>query len=496
MFRDITDELLRSLDAPKIDQVVATAKRAMTPSSHPQAWLMFAKLAAHHTRSLGDERDEYYDFSHAMNFRALATCLTEFIAPAVEFSYEEPLRPDEEVRKLFTLQLMNEINLHQAACMRNGLRRAWYDPEVDRGELRLTKRRRRSALTLIDPVAQSELLRAFAGWNDLAEEPEDDDVYFAFASADEHLRFVRDADPKSWARFEAATGITAHVLSSMSGFLSFLEVSAEIAHHSLAYSEELLERLGGLYKMAFPDSAIDAGNAVALVRIFSRSPQESCDLLLPVPFFSIGERYLRYPGFSRIMSSAMGLLTILIRSHEQDWNNSVGSTLARAADVIASTLPPFKHLRAATRRKLKKGDIDLALYDVRTRHLLLCEVKAVYDKHRTVLHMHRFEEAKVKVVHAVTQLRKAAEAIRDGVDMNGIFQAKLPPPLRVSGVLLTWFDPVDLTVGTPDEDILSLNFATFRYLLRAAEGDLDQFYRSAHDLRNVWCVAELRPIDL
>lgn len=74
------------------------------------------------------------------------------------------------------------------------------------------------------------------------------------------------------------------------------------------------------------------------------------------------------------------------------------------------------------------------------RHLLLCEVKTVYDKHRTVLHMHRFEEAKVNVARAVGQLRDATAAVNSGaVDMHAIFQKKLPQPLRVSTSLLTWF---------------------------------------------------------
>ncbi|KZD21162.1 hypothetical protein [Tardiphaga robiniae] len=175
---------------------------------------------------------------------------------------------------------------------------------------------------------------------------------------------------------------------------------------------------------------------------------------------------------------------------------TAASTLARAADVIATTLPTFDHLVVAARRKLAKGDIDLALYDVRTRHLLICEVKTVYDKHRTVLHMHQFEDKKVKVDHAVRQLREAAELVAQNPNMHGLFHKKLPPPRRISKMLLTWFDPVDLTVGTIDEDILSLNFATFRYLLGVAKGDLDDLVRATRELRNVWCVAEKRPIDL
>ena len=497
MFIDITDMLLPSLSNKELEQTVTEAKQGMVPSRHPQAWHMFAKLAAHQTHSIDKDRDEHYDFDHAMNFRALVTCLTEFVDPSAEISFEEPREPDEAVRRLFAAQLMNETNLHQAACMRNGLRRAWYDPENDCGELRLGKRRRRSAISLIDPLAQLDLLSALRKMDtSLKLNLENDEVYFAFASADEHLRYARDADPGAWARFEAATGITANLLTSMSGFLIFLEVSANTARHSLVYTAELLDELGGIYKMAFPDSLIDGSNAASTVQVFSLTPHESKELLLPVPFFGIGDRFLRYPGFSHILSPAIGLLTILIRRYEKAWNDSVGSTLARAADVIATTLPTFDHLLVAARRKLAKGDIDLALYDVRTHHLLICEVKTVYDKHKTVLHMHQFEDKKVKIDHAVKQLREAAELITQNPDMHGLFHKKLPPPLQISKILLTWFDPVDLTVGTIDEDILSLNFATFRYLLSVAEGDIDDFVRMTRELRNVWCIAEKRPIDL
>ncbi|QCN96647.1 hypothetical protein D3093_14990 (plasmid) [Azospirillum argentinense] len=459
---------------------------------------MFAKLAAHHSDKLGTAEDEFYDFNIAMNFRALATCLHEFIDPDVEPSFEEPLRPDQAVQHVFALQLMNETNLHQAACMRAGLRRSWYDVERDYGELRLTKRRRRSALTLIDVPAQADLLQTIMGLKDGQAEQSEDAVYFAFASAKEHLKFVCEANPRSWANFEKATGVSAELLTGFSGFLVFLDFAAREVGHSLAYTDELLKKLAEIYKYAFPDSAVDADNVMALVQQFSLTAEQSCKLLLPVPFFRFGGRYLRYVGFKKIMAPAMGLLTILVRMHDNAWNNTVGSTLARAADVLAAVLPSFDRLKVAVRRNLKGGgDVDLALYDVESRHLLLCEVKTVYDKHRTVLHMHRFEEAKVNVARAVGQLRDATSAVNSGaVDMHALFQKKLPQPLKVSTGLLTWFDPVDLTIGTPDEDILSLNFATFRLLLDQSKGDVDLLCRTTWELRNIWCVSELQRIDL
>jgi hypothetical protein len=498
MLIDITDMLLPSLDERSANATVAAVKVEMARSRHPQAGLMFAKLAADHSDNLGTAEDEFDDFSNAMNFRALATCLQEFVDPEIEPSFEEPLRPDPAVQHVFALQLMNETNLHQAACMRAGLRRAWYDVEQDYGELRLTKRRRCSALTLVDAPAQADLLRITKGLNDGQTELSEDAVYFAFASAREHLKFVCEADPRAWTSFEKATGVSTELLTSFSGFLVFLDFAAREFGHSLAYTEEKLKTLADIYKLAFPDAVVDADNVMTLVDQFSLTAARSCDLLLPVPFFRFGRQYLRYVGFEKIMAPAMGLLTILIRMHDNAWNNSVGGTLARAADVLAETLPSFGRLKVAVRRTLKGGgDVDLALYDVESRHLLLCEVKTVYDKHRTVLHLHRFEEAKVNVARAVGQLHDAAAAVTSGaVDTHALFQRKLPPPLRVSTGLLTWFDPVDVTVGTPYENVLSLNFATLRYLLDRAEGDVGLLCRTARELRNIWCASELRRIDL
>lgn len=499
MFIDITDLMLPSLDEHSANENVKADKAKMLRSSHPQAALMFAKLAAHHSDNLDEAEDEFYDFNNAMNFRALATCLHDFIDPKIEPSFEEPQRPDQAVQQVFAQQLMNETNLHQAACMRAGLRRAMLDVEHNYGELRLTKRRRRSALTLIDAPAQADLLRStIDNLKDAQTEMSVDDVYFAYASAKEHLKFACEANPKSWANFEKSTGVSTELLTSFSGFLVFLDFAAREVGHSLAYTDDDFKELSDIYKQFFPDAAIDSSNIMMLIDQFSLTAEQSCKLLLPVPFFRFGGRYIRYVGFENIMSPSMGLLSILIRKNESSWNNTVGGTLARAADVIAATLPPFDRLNVAVRRNLKgRGDVDLALYDEESGHLLLCEVKTVYDKHRTVLHMHRFEEAKVNVARAVGQLRKAIAAVDSGaVDMYALFQKKLPKPHRVSAMLLTWFDPVDLTIGTQEQDILSLNFATLRFLLSEAKGDVDILCNTIQELRNIWCVSVLKKIDL
>lgn len=51
-------------------------------------------------------------------------------------------------------------------------------------------------------------------------------------------------------------------------------------------------------------------------------------------------------------------------------------------------------------------------------------------------------------------------------------------------------------MGTPDEDILSLNFATFLWLVRASGGDVHALAGATRELRNIWCIAVARPLDL
>jgi len=92
--------------------------------------------------------------------------------------------------------------------------------------------------------------------------------------------------------------------------------------------------------------------------------------------------------------------------------------------------------------------------------------------------------------------QRVPAANSDAIEMRALFSKTLEPPLKVSAGLLTWFDPVDITIGTQDEDTLSLNFATFRLLLYHAEGNMDLLCRIVRELRNTWCASELRQIDL
>jgi hypothetical protein len=311
------------------------------------------------------------------------------------------------------------------------------------------------------------------------------------------LRFVEHATSKAWLAFTTATGFTSRELTTYVGFLAFLSFAAQTVGHSRLYTADLLRTLRKLFADAFGCADFTDDVMFRLMSLFSLTPKEAQEYSLPVPFFRLGNHYLRYDGFLYIMSPAMGLLTIVVRKHEANWSRTLGSTLAHAADVVAASLPQYLDVAVAVRRNFAGGDVDLGLYDLARRHLLICEVKTVYDKHRTTYQMHRFEEAKVNVQRAVDQLGRTTAALDAGdLTVSTIFGRKLPMPLHVDKALLTWLDPVDLTMDTPHEKILSVNFATLRYLYSRSNGNVTTMVRSIKELRNIWCLGVERPLDL
>lgn len=493
---DITDRI-----RPGLEILVREGDDALSqlgPSRHPQAVLMFAKHAAHQTFLLRSSAEVASDFDQALNQIALAKCLADQVASDAPQTSEEPTRPDTAVHQLWSLRYKEELNRHQAACLHHGLRTVWYDPAADRGELRLTKRRRLSALQLLDVAAQKAQLDLATAGDLVGRSMDDDAVLLSLAGSIEHLDVLRRADPSGWEQFCTEAGFTLDSLAVLSAFVLFLEVAASQVGHSLRYDRSQLTRLYEIFRAGYTTVDLPTQSLLNLIDAFSLTPAESARYLLPVPFFSYGDHYIRAEGFGHILSPALGLLTIAVRKHEDAWNRTLGSTLAQAADVIAADLPPQPNVLVKARRRIKPhGDIDLALYDRSSRHLLMCEVKTVYDKHRTAIHLHRFEDQKVRLDHAVDQLRTAKQAVIDGtVNLEAVFGEALPAPEQVDLALLTWVDPIDLTVGTANQDILSLNFATFKYLFSSSGGNIGALVRAVRELRELWCVAHRRPIDL
>jgi hypothetical protein len=349
---------------------------------------------------------------------------------------------------------------------------------------------------LLDKIAQPTLLQNLVGHPLQALSL--DELHHALVASPEMLYFLTQTDPTGWAKFESVIGVNAEELAALAGFVVFLSFAADTVGHSYWYEEPFLAKLWGIYTQGYPQySSISSDSLLEVVRRFSMAPSEAARYLIHPPFFSLHNKYLRNPCFVGAHNLLGGLLIIAIRKHERAWNNTLGSSLARAANTLAAMLPQTDRLKVAARRNHQSGDVDLALYDLTTRELLICEVKTVFDKHRTDSLMQRFEEAKVNVSKAASQLRSSARAIAsEHLSMRQLFGIDELRPDRVHLALLTWLDPIDLTVGTPDEDILSLNFATFLWLAHASAGDVQALAISIRELRNLWAVALIRPLDL
>ena len=83
----------------------------------------------------------------------------------------------------------------------------------------------------------------------------------------------------------------------------FLEFAAEVARHRLWYEKPLLLKLIAIFRVAFSCETLPDDFLLHLMDLFSLSPKSSAEYFLPVPFFKYDHRYLRYPGYQKIMSS-------------------------------------------------------------------------------------------------------------------------------------------------------------------------------------------------
>lgn len=463
---------------------------------HPQAAEMFIWMAAHAVNKISDRAECYLDYSVPATGLALTYCLVTVEQSTTEPDFSSPSRPDPSVHAVFCGQLMGELNREQHARLQQGIWQSLFDVKADIAHHRLTRRRRCSAMMMLDAPAKQALLELLIGRQ--LSELSLDDLNHALASSQEMLHFLTQSDPCGWLKFEQSMGVDAERFAALSGFLVFLEFAAVQVNHSYWYDEAKLIELWAVYVCTYPQYGPITGQSIidAITR-FSMAPSEAAKTLSYPPFYLLHGKFLRNPCFINAQGMTASLLSIAIRRHERDWNNTLGSTLAMAADTIKSLLPVLSRLKVSVRRKFPGGDVDLALYDTQTSELLICEVKTVYDKHNVDSLMHRFEEAKVNVDKAASQLEETALAISGGkLSMASIFGEKLAVPKAVHKVLLTWLDPVDLTMGTEYEEVMCMNFAIFIYLIHVSEGNVQAVAAAVHELRNVWPVALSRPLDL
>ena len=492
---DVTQDLITSYDRI-LEDIFKRNKIEVPDELHPNAAEMFVYMSAHMSFKIDEKAKVYEDYTDAVNCLVLSDCLTVCENSNVPPSFELPIAPDPWVKSAFTLQMMAELNREQASRIVNGIWKVFYIKEKDKMHICLTKSKRASVLMALDSMSKADyfhsLLSLDHNFDDL------DSQYYAYSSSSEYLTYLTHSEPTSWKVFSETLGISVDILSAFAGFLIFLDFASKELNYSFWYDEPFLEKLCDLYSEGWPKhGAVLNGRIVELISMFAMKPSESSKSLLAIPFYKLHGKYLRNPAFIKFQNISIGLLTILIRNNEKLWSETLGSTLAKAADQVLSTLPKFPNIKSAVRKTFKGGDIDLSLYDSNTGHMFSIEIKTVYDKHGVDSLLHRFINSKVNLPKAIKQIRETEKVISSGsLNMKDIFGENLDQPTKIHSVLLTWFDSMDLTVGTTDEDIFSLNFVVLRMMLILSEGNLELLARSVHELRNIWLLSRDREVDL
>jgi hypothetical protein len=184
-------------------------------------------------------------------------------------------------------------------------------------------------------------------------------------------------------------------------------------------------------------------------------------------------------------------ITAVQQKYTAIWARTFGTDMAFVADVVAARLPKFRNIVIATRRQKRGvGDIDLAIYDVERQHLLLCEIKTVFDKFRTEFQAGNFINQKVNFERAIQQLSAANVAIESGVwTMKEIFEGGTGSPSKIFRLLLLWRDHINPSLDG-GECIPVVDFASFIYMYERCAGDLEKLIRSLTQLEKLFWVSK------
>ena len=159
---DVTDKILAGYAALP----GGMTKRAPSPPQphlHSHAAEMFVWMAAHAVEHMGTDSADYLDFTVPVTGLVLTNCLMACELSDYTPDFSRPRQPDPWVHSEFGRQLMAELNREQHARIQQGVWRCWYDQQADFVHQRLTRRRRLSAIMLLDARAKAALLQTITG---------------------------------------------------------------------------------------------------------------------------------------------------------------------------------------------------------------------------------------------------------------------------------------------------------------------------------------------
>lgn len=302
------------------------------------------------------------------------------------------------------------------------------------------------------------------------------------------IDFLRNAVPKAWRRLAECIGFA---IEEALRFQAFIQALLEVGVMWFR-SDDLPE--------IFTDFVKERGLARVTEDRFRRlldffsAPPEIIEWGIAVPFLQFGDWFAYWPFAHHVLPPSLTFLCLLMRKHPDDWNNTVGSELAKVADAVCSGLPVIPGLFFATRKtKAGIGDIDLCIYDSRSHVLLLCEIKTVFDRFRTNYQMSNFVGQRVNFAKAAAQLAVSANAIKSGAwKLSVIFNRRVDDqPPRILSLILTWYDQHNPWVGIESENPQCCNFRVFQYLFKRGNGNLVNVHEAIAQLSRIYCAASL-----
>lgn len=272
-----------------------------------------------------------------------------------------------------------------------------------------------------------------------------------------------------------------------------------------------LEDLRNLWTQFFKaDSEGDAGLAAfeRALELYTLCPEDEPHLdmkkWVPVPLFlRVGDWYLPYLPSLLMMHPSLVTFNMLMHKHEREWSQTIGGSAASVETWLRDQLAGISdHCLFATgaQKKPLRGDIDLAIYDRNSRVLVVCEIKTVFNRFRSVQQLRSFTKGRYD--KAIEQLTPKIQALREATlppdatiaprwELKDLFSNRIDAvPEQIVPIVLNWWDAFDYTIGTPDEEILCCNIRAFVYLFRQCAGRLDWLVEAIRTLSGVFCVAQ------
>lgn len=471
--RAVADEADPPDHAPLLDpfQYVASANYVVP---------MLFDLAMKRGNEVVDHVPRYSSLDHSMIWSDLVACVARFETFAIPY-FNSALVADPFAEELLGYEHNRLMRRHVVASFEQDM---WTLVRDENGlRIRLAEPMRRSALHLIANEARH--LRTPEPTLDMLRDPNRGSADLALASGTNDLKIFATSCPDAWARLQAGLPFP---LDALPAFRAFVLTLGELEWRWWYHRAELWDAWGRFTRDRGLNS-YDEATLYALVDFHSVTVDEARDWGVQGAFLRFGETFGLWLFVFHVLPPDLHFLVLLARRYESLWSRTLGADLELVADGLCSELALVDRVVCAPRRRRKGvGEADIVLLDPDTSHVVVCELKTVFDKFRTHLQMRNFTEQKVNFPKALGQAMTAAAAIADGRwPMRDLFGREAPSaPSGVTPVVLTWWDTYNPTLGS-DAPIACCNFDTLLYVVREAGGDVAAAVQALAELAGVFC---------